>query len=171
MTDKFLVREASAGDGAAIARVHVDGWRTAYAGIMPEEYLEAKSVDRHREMWEKIIAGGRDLVMVAEKDGAVRGFISGGKGRDELAAYDSEVYAVYVDRELRGLGAGQALMRAFFERQAAAGARSCALWVLEANPSRRFYEKFGGTLLGFRKPQVFGGRQLVEVAYSWAKLA
>lgn len=167
MTEIFLIRVAVPGDAPGIARVHVEGWRTSYSGIMPEEFLQARSLEKHCAMWEKNIAEKRDLILVAEKDGAVRGFVSGGKAREELAGYDSEVYAVYVDKELRGLGAGQALMKAFFNRQAGAGARSCALWVLEENPSRRFYEKSGGTLLDFRKHLVFGGKPLNEVAYAW----
>lgn len=170
MKNKFKVREAGIGDAGAIARVTVEGWRTAYAGLMPAEFLLGRTVESSRAGWERNLTEKRGLVLVSEKDGEIRGFASGGKARESLPGFDSEIYAFYVDQAVRGLGAGAALMQAFFERQAALGARNCALWVLEENPSRKFYEKMGGALLSLKKTSVFGGKPLAEVAYAWNKL-
>ena len=39
-------------------------------------------------------------------------------------------------------------------------------WVLEENPSRRFYESLGG--IEFKRQTItIGGRDVVEVAYGW----
>jgi len=170
MKNKIFIRDAKAGDAGEIARVNVYGWRTAYAGIMPAEFLLGRSVESSRAGWEKNLAAKRGLVLVAEKDGGICGFASGGRAREGLPGFDSEIYAIYVDQAVRGLGAGAALMRAFFGRQAALGARNCALWVLEENPYRKFYEKMGGTLLSLKKTAEFGGKSLTEAAYAWNKL-
>ena len=170
MKTEFLIRDAIALDMAWIARVHTEGWRTGYAGIMPEEFLRGRSVEKSRALWEKKFAEQSGLILVAERGGGICGFVSGGKAREGLPGFDSELYAIYVDQNARGLGAGAALLGAFFGRQAALGARSCALWVLEENPSRKFYEKLGGELLPLRKPCQFGGKPLVEVAYGWRAL-
>jgi len=170
MDNGVLIREAVAGDAGEIARVHVEGWRTGYAGIMPGEFLRAQSVEKSRASREKILKDNSERVLVAEKEGGVCGFISGGKPRADLPGFDSEIYALYVDQKDRGLGAGAALMRVFFEREAGRGAHNCALWVLEENPSRKFYEKMGGVLLSFKKTGVFGGKTMTEVSYAWNEL-
>ena len=36
-----MIREANLADAMAIAMVQVDSWRTTYAGIVPQEYLDA----------------------------------------------------------------------------------------------------------------------------------
>ena len=45
----MLIREASPTDAAAIARVHVDSWRTTYAGIVPADYLANLSYTRREQ--------------------------------------------------------------------------------------------------------------------------
>jgi hypothetical protein len=42
---EFEVRRAVSGDAASIARVHVESWRSTYAGIVPEAYLRSLDVD------------------------------------------------------------------------------------------------------------------------------
>jgi hypothetical protein len=37
------VREANAGDAAAIARLHVESWRATYRGILRDEYLDGNA--------------------------------------------------------------------------------------------------------------------------------
>jgi len=50
------------------------------------------------------------------------------------------------------------------------GFSSLALWVLERNRSRMFYEKCGGRLANSRVIEI-GGARLMEVAYWWPDLA
>ncbi len=42
MGEEFTIREGAPGDAADIARVHMDGWRTAYAGIMFDDSFEGQ---------------------------------------------------------------------------------------------------------------------------------
>jgi hypothetical protein len=51
------------------------------------------------------------------------------------------------------------------------GYRSLALWVVEQNPSRAFYERIGGRALGLSKVLEFGGRKVTDVAYGWDSIA
>jgi hypothetical protein len=39
----MLIREAFPTDAAALARVHVDSWRTTYAGIVPADYRSSEN--------------------------------------------------------------------------------------------------------------------------------
>jgi hypothetical protein len=49
------------------------------------------------------------------------------------------------------------------------GFGSMAVWVLELNPSRRFYECLGGKAIGHQQIER-GGQTFVEVAYGWPSL-
>ena len=40
------IRVANVPDAAAIAKVHVDSWRTTYTGIVPDEYLAQLSYEQ-----------------------------------------------------------------------------------------------------------------------------
>lgn len=166
----MIIREAMEYDAFNIARVNVEGWRSAYKDIMPGEYLSRKSIETSMGAWLRNIKEKRSQIMVAEYDGEVRGFISGGAGTDELFSYESEIYALYVDEEFRGKGIGFALMKAFWTERLALGFSNCAVWTLELNPYRRFYEKAGGLLLPLKKEGDFGGRKLAEAAYAWQNI-
>jgi hypothetical protein len=47
----LTIRPARPGDETAIARVHVDSWRTTYRGIMPDDVLAGQSVERRERQW------------------------------------------------------------------------------------------------------------------------
>ena len=59
------IRVARLDDAAAIAKVYVETWRSAYAGLVPDEVLTGMSESRQRRQWKAQIASG-DTVMVAE---------------------------------------------------------------------------------------------------------
>jgi hypothetical protein len=44
------IAAASSKDCRAVAQIHVDAWRMAYAGIVPSKYLAALSVDQREAM-------------------------------------------------------------------------------------------------------------------------
>jgi hypothetical protein len=49
------------------------------------------------------------------------------------------------------------------------GFGSMAVWLLDRNPSRKFYERLGGTLVG-RQEIERRGATFIEVAYGWESL-
>lgn len=163
------IRPATGMDASAIAHVHVESWRTTYAGIVPDAYLAGLDEILRARLWQEWLAGSA-LVLVAEKDGHVVGFAHGGSNREALEDCDAELYSVYLLREAQRHGVGSALLRtiasALFER----GFRSMAVWVLERNPARSFYEKMGAHLAASKVIEI-GGVRLMEVAYVWPDLA
>ena len=44
MKRALVIRGAISGDGEGIARTRVEGWQSAYRGIMPDAFLDAMSV-------------------------------------------------------------------------------------------------------------------------------
>ena len=92
----MLIREASPTDAAAIARVHVDSWRTTYAGIVPADYLADLSYARREQSWHDLLSTpipSRCVYVAAQDTGEIVGFASGGPERSGNAIYRGELYA------------------------------------------------------------------------------
>lgn len=164
-----MIREADAADAPAIARVHVESWRTTYRGIVPDDYLANLSVERRARFWAETL-GRRDApefaYVATDETGAVIGFAAGGPEREGDPVYTGEVYAIYLLAEARGRGIGSRLMRTVAERLAEVGREAMLVWVAAENPFRRFYGALGG--LPVRERQItVGGASLAEVAYGW----
>jgi L-amino acid N-acyltransferase YncA len=153
-------------DVRAIAEIHVEAWRAAYAGIVPADYLAALSVDKREEMWSACIAAGKPELLLAKAEGAVTGWLSFGRCRDEGSADTvAEVWAIYVRPASWSSGAGRALWLRARELMRAQGFESCSLWVLALNERAiRFYGAAGFVHDGAApKTFVLGGAQLQEI--------
>lgn len=81
--------------------------------------------------------------------------------------YEAEIYALYILEAHQRRGIGRRLVQAAAREFGRRGLGSMVVWVLAANPARRFYEALGGRLAG-SQPIVIGGATLEEVAYGWA---
>lgn len=183
MTEVVSVRPARPEDAEAIARVHVETWRSAYAGLVPDGYLLGMSVQGQAFQWKKLLRrangqmgssqGGGQIVLVATSAaGEVIGFGSAGpgrKGRDGEAPGSGEIYTLYVAGDWQGQGAGRALLNALLAGLARAGHESAYLWVLAGNQSRFFYERLGGRRAA-EQIERFAGSDLAEIAYRWEGL-
>lgn len=167
-------RKAKPADAAALGELHVASWRETYAGLVPGPLLDALSVKERSAMWSAILrdaAGpGDPCVFVAERDGAVIGFGSCGKQRDEAlkhGGFDGEVGAIYVLGTHQGVGVGSSLMGLMARALLARRRTGAALWVLGENViARTFYERLGGTVVANRVDEA-AGATLAEVAYGW----
>jgi ribosomal protein S18 acetylase RimI-like enzyme len=163
------IRAATPEDAIAIAHVHVESWRSTYAGIVPDEYLAGLDETLRVKLWQEWLNSGA-VVLVAERKGSVVGFVHAGRNREAVENADAEVYSLYLLREAQGRGIGRRLLSrvaAVLEQQ---GFTSVALWVLERNRSRAFYERCGGRLAASKVIEI-GGARLMEVAYWWPGLA
>ena len=162
------IRPARLEDASEIAHVHVESWRSTYAGILPDKYLASLDEALREQLWREWL-GGETFVWVAEKDGHVVGFAHAGAIREDVEACDAQLYAIYLLKEAQGLGVGTALLRAIVAELTERNFRSLAVWVLERNRSRAFYEKSGAQLATSKVIEI-GGLKLLEVAYRWDKL-
>lgn len=167
----MMIRRATAEDAEAIARVHVASWRAAYAGIVPDEFLAALSVEERAAVWRDAVAPGRkSYLVVAEDEGEVIGFAVGGPEREGDATYSGELYAIYLLPERQGQGIGRALVIDVAQELSRRGLSSLLIWVLAENPARKFYEALGGQVVREKEIEI-GGKGLIEVAYGWKSLA
>jgi GNAT superfamily N-acetyltransferase len=168
----MLIRAASPTDATAIARVHVDSWRTTYAGIVPADYLANLSYAQREQFWRDILSTSTPAgcVYVAAQDaGEIVGFASGGPERSGDALYRGELYAIYLLASYQRQGLGRRLTMAVVQRLLHCGLASMLVWVLATNPGRAFYATLGGQQV-YEKEITIGAAPLLEVAYGWPDL-
>ncbi|MSP67672.1 MAG: GNAT family N-acetyltransferase [Alphaproteobacteria bacterium] len=164
------IRTAKTMDAAGIARVHVDTWRTTYAGMLPDRPLLDLSQQRQLRSWLALIRAepGRQIVAIDGTAGVVA-FGSCGRARRSQLPYDGEVFTLYVLPDYQGQGIGRRLLAGLFGVLAKEGFRSALVWVLAGNPARFFYRFMGGSWVAVREESLFGTR-VEEHGYGWLDL-
>jgi ribosomal protein S18 acetylase RimI-like enzyme len=168
----ICIRRANANDAEAIAKVHIDTWRSTYRGILPNEFLSGLSYDRARRKWETTLLNpnSQEAAYVAEDEiGNIVGFVICGPDRDNDPVYMGELYGIYVLQKMQRQGIGRQLMLAAVEDLRSRGFSSLLVWVLADNSSRRFYESLGGEHVQTRGITM-GGKSLKELGCGWKNL-
>jgi ribosomal protein S18 acetylase RimI-like enzyme len=159
-----MIRKATYEDATAIARVHVGTWRTAYAGIVSDDYLASLSEAKRITSWQQQLRDGRTIILVAEENKEIIGFVSAGRSRNHDGADDSEIYAIYVLARYAGRGVGSSLLAAMEDSLPLSP--TTTLWVLRDNPRAiQFYERFGYRPDGAQKEIRLGAQVFWEVRY------
>jgi ribosomal protein S18 acetylase RimI-like enzyme len=165
-----MVRPAELDDAAEIARVHVATWRSAYRGLLPDDFLASLSEAHYTERWRRVINERSSRVFVVEDADGVAGFASGGRERAGETGYAGELYALYVLAAAQRRGHGRELVRAVAGALRDLRLPDMIVWVLRDNsPARAFYERLGGAYVR-AQPITIGATTLEEVSYGWRSL-
>ena len=139
---------------------------------MPDAYLTGLSIPDRARFWSGILSRrDQGMTLVAEDvDAGVIGFGNAGTARaDGLPAdsdWNGEIYTLYLLPDWHGQGLGRRLLEGLFDLLWRNRLLNVILWVLEANPTRFFYEAMGGRLIARRRER-FAGVMLDELAYGW----
>ncbi|MGH8160887.1 MAG: GNAT family N-acetyltransferase [Gammaproteobacteria bacterium] len=162
------IRPAVPDDAMAVARVHVRAWQVAYRGLMPDEYLDALSPeDRARRYDFTGLDPTRPKSLVAVDEDAILGFATVSAARDEDAAGEGELCALYVEPDWWGRGVGRALGPAARSELYGLGFRKAMLWVVSGNArAQRFYQADGWTPDGLHRVRQVWGLGLDTVRYN-----
>ena len=164
------VREAFLPDATGIARVHVESWRSAYRGIVPDSILEGLSYEQKERQWQETFRGTthQEFVYVAEDEAQqIIGFASGGPALGKIdSLYRGELFTIYILDAYQRQGLGHRFFFQVVERLLTLELTSMLIWVLTENPARRFYEALGGELVRTGSYEI-KGVELKQVAYGW----
>jgi len=156
-----MIRPASPADAEAIARVLVDAWQTAYAGLIDPSYSNSMSVEKYSSIFKGIILSEVEAVFVYESGAGIVGFSSGITGSGE---YASELKGLYVAPEHQGKGIGQALLGHMKEFFRSAGCTGFVAWTLLGARNNRFYLANGG--VGLKKKMIrIGGAEYPGIGF------
>jgi GNAT superfamily N-acetyltransferase len=169
------VRAAVLADADQIAHVHVRSWQVGYRGLLPDAVLDGLDEQARSQQHRANLSPPADRppdrrgAFVAEQDGRIVGFVMAGEER-EGTGDRGEVYAIYVDPDRWGAGAGRQLMDAAVGHLTAAGPRPVVLWALDGNErADRFYRRYGFVADGATGTHpVDGGPDVPKVRYTLA---
>ena len=114
--------------------------------------------------------GADDLALSTDRSAARSAPDQGSVRRSDPSPDTGEVFTLYVATDHQGRGLGRDLLLALFERLLRRKLHSAVIWVLRDNPSRFFYERLGGRLVGHR-PLKVAGTTIAASAYGWPDLA
>ncbi|HET7475783.1 MAG TPA: GNAT family N-acetyltransferase [Dermatophilaceae bacterium] len=136
----YAVRPARLADADRLGRVHVQVWREAYRGHMPDAYLDGLDPAERTALWRtRLELDDPDvrLVVAESPAGELVGFAAAGPPQQpEVAPW--QLYAINVLADHHGTGVADELIAA------AVGDRAAYLWVLPENErARAFYARHG----------------------------
>jgi ribosomal protein S18 acetylase RimI-like enzyme len=160
------IRKALPQDADAIADVHHQAWRGAYAGIIPHRALNAMIGRRGVQWWQNAIRRAA-TVLVIEIGGKIAGYATVGRNRARELPQQGEIYELYLRPEYQGVGLGTRLFSAAREKLASHGLSGMVVWALEDNVNAlTFYEGAGGRDVA-EGVEVFDHKALKKVAFVW----
>jgi len=163
-----IIRLATLGDAAAIARVHTETWRGTYRGQMPDSVLDGLDSMFSTKFWTEHLQAGDITTFLIEIKNDIAGFCCLMPSRDPDADKKivGEIAAINISPRYWRQGAGRKLCERAMKEARTSGLTTLTLWVLETNHSaQRFYEAMGLSLDGGRKTIALGGADLPEVRY------
>jgi ribosomal protein S18 acetylase RimI-like enzyme len=167
------IRDATEADVAAIARLHAESWRSAYRGVLLDDYLQN---DVHRDrlaVWQQRFSKTSQrpmFVMVAEMTSVPAGFVC--VFPDEDAIFGSFLDNLHVSPGLTGQGIGRRLLSESANRLVTSGSSvGLYLWVIEQNfRARRFYARAGAEFVGSAVNTMPDGQRVTALRCFWPDL-
>jgi L-amino acid N-acyltransferase YncA len=162
------IRPATPEDSRKIAEVHLATWKSAYAGIVSQDYLDSLSLEPRKNRWDEILQrnGVKETTIVAEVNGGIAGFLSAGPSRTPTLGFEGEIYALYLHGIFHKKGIGARLLKTGMTELRKMDFKGAVVWVLKNNPSRYFYERLGGREVEAMVIKI-GEQDFEEVAYGW----
>ena len=148
------IRTATATDVPDITRIYNEGIRDRLATLETEE-----RTPEERQAWLEA-RDERHPVLVAERGGTVAGWGSLNVFNPRPAYMHVVDFSIYVGREARGAGIGQALLAALIERARELGYHKLVLAAFPQNEAgMRLYTRFGFRQVGvYREQGLLDGR-------------
>lgn len=160
------VRPAQPEDAPEISRIYAASWRSAYRGMVPQQYLDELKDDFWEQKFIRWLESGTLQAQLLTVDGTPVGCAAYGKSRDDRLPDWGEIVSIYLHPDYYRKGYGTTLFHAAVEKLKAQGYPGCFLWVLDKNlNAQRFYEKNGFTRTQDVCHSEVLGEQLTELRY------
>ena len=164
---QITIRNIIEEDIPAVVDIQIDGWRTAYKGIIDDEFLNSLDKEKQIERRKKDYKDGPFIVSIVNNE--IVGFC---RYYDSVLSedgdnFDCELMALYVKPELKKQGIGKSMFDYVVDDLKAKEKTKMIIWCLKDNyPSRAFYEKMGGSIVGEHEIEI-GGKAYQEVGFGY----
>ena len=150
-------------DADAVSRIYWESWRAAYAGLLPQSYLDALPQNR----WTEHVRACPQRMLLAVESGRPVGVITYGPARNVEFTGFFELVSLYLLPEFVRRGIGGALLARARKDCREGHAQGMYLYVLEGNDSARaFYEKQGFSNTGDFLEDCVGGKEVRLLRYA-----
>lgn len=166
------IRRANEHDALGIAKVHITSWKETYKGIVSQHYLDSLKEEDRLKLWEKSLSqksNASPVFVAINAEQEIVGFASFGKERTGKFEADGELYAVYILEGYKRNKLGLKLLVEGVTDLLNQNYSSMLVWVLEENPSRKFYESLNPRKAGEDWVKI-DDREHLEIAYVWEDL-
>ena len=164
------IRKANNSDLDGIIKVHVETWKTAYKGVVPDKYIEGFITRTQDQRWQNQLKNmiKENIFFIAENnESEIVGFAIGGLERGKNLNYEGELMGIYILKEYQRRGLGKSLTKKIVEELIEMKINTMLLWVLENNPYRVFYDTLGGKVVDKKEDE---NLKLPVVAYGYDNL-
>jgi ribosomal protein S18 acetylase RimI-like enzyme len=166
----MVIRDATERDVKAIAHLHAESWRSAYRGILSEDYLENHAHGDRLAVWQDRFSAAPSkpmFVIVADAGTQLAGFACVFPDQDTV--FGSFLDNLHVAPQLTGRGIGRRLLSDAAACLLTSGSRvGLYLWVIEQNVrARRFYVKAGGEFVGSLLNSMPDGQRVIALRCYW----
>ena len=138
--DSLTIRDATAADIPALARLHVTTWNRTYAPLL----MKGPSVSIRERQWREAFGksdGSWFCLLVERPDGELVGFAKG--RRSDHPEFAGELNKIYILREYQRIGLGRRLVGQVANRFLRDGVSSMWLFGDPRNPSSRVWTALG----------------------------
>lgn len=168
----FVIRPITLHDIESVAALHAASWRSAYRGMLRDEFLDSDLESNRRVLWTKRLTdmAGTHFGFIALDNGGPVGFAFAFGDEDPI--FGTQLDNLHVLPELKGKGIGTTLLRSV--------CKTCAqltrspglyLWVYEQNiAAQAFYTRLGAERGERKVIQAPGGGEVAEYCYAWSNI-
>ena len=162
---EIKLRKAIQTDAQEIAQIHVNSWKAAFNGLMPEKYINSYTHSSRMEEWQEIIRTNAETVILAERDEKVVGFMSYSINPKLLETV--ELGKLYLCPSVYGQKLGSKFISHLEVDSKAQGIKAINLYVLNNNEAAiHFYYKHGFEFSEGYVSEEFEGTTIIDVLMS-----
>ena len=166
--ENIIIRNIEEKDIPSVVDIQIDGWKSAYKGIVDDNVLN--SMNRNERIEKRRNDYKENGFIVAEINNEVIGFcryIDSGKFTQNISNIDCELLALYVKPNLKYKGIGTQLFQFVINEFKSKNKTKMILWCLKDNePSKKFYTKMGGKIIKERAIEI-GEKEYLEVGFEY----
>jgi GNAT superfamily N-acetyltransferase len=166
---EIAIRPIVTADAVVVADLHTTSWRSAYRGMLRDDYLDGDIATERRQVWTARLATPvhADYGFLAESDTGPVGFVYLLGGAD--ATWGTLVDNLHVVPGMKGRGIGRTLLKAAAgETMGRFPDDGVYLYVFELNhAARRFYASIGGREVERGSVEPPGGGSQIHWRVAW----